>query len=86
MTARGTLGLCCVHIAHLMTHLAFYTLPFTLQLCYRSFSILLRATKIQKVQISSHDGFQNFITSKLLNMAPSVSVSWDRVAGILFNY
>ena len=31
MTPRGTLGLCCVHIAQLMTHAAVYTLPFTLQ-------------------------------------------------------
>ena len=31
MTPRETLGLCCVHIAQLMTHAAVYTLPFTLQ-------------------------------------------------------
>ena len=48
MIPRGTLGLCCVHIAHLMTHPAVYTLPFTLQLCYKS----------QKVHISSHDVLQ----------------------------
>ena len=47
MTPRGTLGLCCVYIAQLMTHPAFYTLPFTLQLCY----------KPQKFHVSSHDGF-----------------------------
>ena len=31
MTPRGTLGLCCVFIAQLMTHPAICTLPFTLQ-------------------------------------------------------
>ena len=35
MTPRGTLGLCHVHIAQLMTHPVVYTLPFTLQLCYK---------------------------------------------------
>ena len=55
MTPRGTLGLCCVHIAQLMTHPAVYTLPFTLQLCYKSLGILQRVTKSQKVHISSHD-------------------------------
>ena len=42
MTPRGTLGLCCVHIAQLMTHPAVYTLPFTLQLCYKPLGILQR--------------------------------------------
>ena len=28
MTPRGTPGLCCVHIAQLVTHQAVYTLPF----------------------------------------------------------
>ena len=55
VTPRGTLGLCCVHIAQLMTHLAIYTLPFTLQLCYKRLGILQRITKSQKVHISSHD-------------------------------
>ena len=36
MTPRGTLGLCCVHIAQLMTHPAVYTLMFTLQLLQAS--------------------------------------------------
>ena len=35
MTPRGILGLCCVHIAQLVTHPAAYMLPFTLQLCYK---------------------------------------------------
>ena len=56
MTPRGTLGLCCVHIAQLMTHPAIYTLPFTLQLCYKPLGILQRVTKSQKAHISSHDG------------------------------
>ena len=55
MTPRGTLGLCCVHIAQLITHPAVYTLPFTLQLCYKPLAILQRVTKSQKVHISSHD-------------------------------
>ena len=58
MTPRGTLGLCCVHIAQLMTHPAVYTLPFTLQLCYKPLGILQRVTKSQKVHISSHDVLQ----------------------------
>ena len=55
MTPRGTLGLSCVHIAQLMTHLAIYTLLFTLQLCYKPLGILQRVTKSQKLHISSHD-------------------------------
>ena len=60
MSPRGTFGLCCVHIAQLMIHPAVYTLPFTLQLCYKSLGILQRVTKSQKVHISSHDVLQNF--------------------------
>ena len=45
MTLRGTLGLCCVHIAQLMTLTAVYILTFTLQLCYRPLGILQRVTK-----------------------------------------
>ena len=55
MTPRGTLGLCCAHIAKLVTHAAVYTLPFTLQLCYKPLGILQRVTKSQKVYISNHD-------------------------------
>ena len=55
MTPRGTLGLCCVHIAQLMTHPAVYTLPLTLKLGYKPLGILQRVTKSQKVHISSHD-------------------------------
>ena len=58
MTPRGTLGLCCVHIAQLMTHPAIYTLPFTLQLCYKRLQMV---TKSQKVHISSHDGLQKLV-------------------------
>ena len=58
MTPRGTLGLCCLQIAQLMTHPAVYTLPFTLQLCYKPLDILQRVTKSQKVHISSHDVLQ----------------------------
>ena len=58
MTPRRTLGLCCVHIAQLMTHPAVYTLPFTLKLCYKPLGILQRVTKSQKVHISSCDILQ----------------------------
>ena len=58
MIPRGTLGLCCVHTAQLMTNPAIYTLPFTLQLCYKPLGILQRVTKSQKVHISSHDGLE----------------------------
>ena len=54
MTPRGTVGLCCVYIAQLMTHTAIYTLPFTLQLCYKPLGIPQRVTKSQMVHISSH--------------------------------
>ena len=82
MTPRGTLELCCVHIAQLMTHAAVYTLPFTLQLCYKPLGILQRVTKSQKVHMSSHDRLQKTITSTLLNIGPRVFQSGDRVAGI----
>ena len=55
MTPRGTLELCCVRIAQLVTHPAVYTLPFTFQLCYQPLGILERVTKSQKVHILSHD-------------------------------
>ena len=58
MTLRGTPGLCCVYIHQLMTHMAIYTLPFTLQLCYKPLGILQWVNKSQKVHISSHDIFQ----------------------------
>ena len=59
MTPRETLGLCCVHIAQLMTYLAIYTIPFILQLCCKPLGILQRVTKSQKVHTLSHDGLQN---------------------------
>ena len=55
MTPGGTLGLYCVHIFQLMTHPAIYTLPFTLQLCYKPPEIMQKGNKSQKVHISSHD-------------------------------
>ena len=72
MTPRGTLGLCCVHIAQLMTHPAIYTLPLTLQLCYKPLGILQRVTKKQKVHISSHYGLK-----KLHN----INFAWHRPQG-----
>ena len=64
MTPRGTLGLCCVHIAQLMTHQAVYTSPFALQLCYKPLGILPSVTKSQKVHISSHHVLQKSRTSE----------------------
>ena len=61
---------------------AVYTLPFTLQLCYKPLGILQRVAKSQKAHILSQDGLQNFITSTLLNVGPRVSQSVDRVAVI----
>ena len=58
MTPRRTLRLCSIHIAQLMTHPAIYTIPFTLQLCYKPLGILQRITKSQKFYISSHNGLQ----------------------------
>ena len=58
MTPRGTLGLCCVHVAQLMTHPADYKLPFNLQLCYKPYGVLQTVTKSQKVHVSSHDVLQ----------------------------
>ena len=55
MIPRGTLGLCCAHIAQLMTHPAIYPLPLTLRLCYKPLGILQSVSKNQKVHISSHD-------------------------------
>ena len=55
---KGTPGLFCVQIAQLMTHPAIYTLPFTLQLCYKLLGILQSVAKSQKVDISSHDELQ----------------------------
>ena len=37
---KKILGLCCIHIAKLVTHPAFYTLPFTLKLCHKPLAIL----------------------------------------------
>ena len=69
MTPRGNLGLCCVHIAQLMTHPAIYTLPFSLQLCYKPLDMLQRVTKSQKVHISSHDG---------LKILHNINFAWHR--------
>ena len=75
MTPRGTLGLCCVHIPQLLTHAAIYTLPFTLQLCYKPLGILQRVTKSQKVHILSHDVLQKLHNTNmlaLLDIGPEV--------------
>ena len=55
MTPRGTLTLCCVYMVQLMTHMAIYTEPFTLQLCCKPLGMLQWVTKSQRVHISSHN-------------------------------
>ena len=82
VTPKGTLGLCCVHIAQLMTHPAIYTTPFTLQLCYKPLGILQRVTKSQKVHISNHDGLENLHNINFFDTGHRVSQRGDRVAGI----
>ena len=79
---RGTLWLCCVHIAQLMTHPVGYTSPFTLYLCYKPLDIFQRVTKSLKVHFSTHDGLQIFTTSTLLNIGPWVPRSGDGVTEI----
>ena len=76
MTPRGTFGLCCVYVAQLMTHTAIYTLPFTLQLCYKPLGILQRVTKSQKVHISSHD--QLYTKAKIIftSILKKVAENW----------
>ena len=82
MTPRETLGLCCVHMAQLMTHPAIYTLPFTLQLCYKPLGILQRVTKSQKVHISSHDDLKKLQNIRLLDIGPKAFQRRSRVAEI----
>ena len=72
MTPRETLGLCCVHIPQLMTHLAIYTKRLTLQLRCMPIGILQRVTKSQNVHISNQDGLE-----KLHN----INFVWHRSQG-----
>ena len=37
MIPEGTLGLCCIHMAQLITHAAFMQKPLAMQLCYNAF-------------------------------------------------
>ena len=69
MAPRENLGLCCVHIAQLMTHPAIYTLRFTFQLCYKPLGTVQRVTKSLKVHISSHDRLKKF---------HNISFAWHR--------
>ena len=82
MTPRGILGLCCVHIAQLMTHSVIYTTPFTLQFSYKSLGILQRVTKSQKVHISDHDGLENLHNINFFDIGQMVSQRGNRVARI----
>ena len=47
VTPGGTLKLCCVHTAQLMTHPAIYTVQITLQLCYKRIGILERELRVK---------------------------------------
>ena len=67
----------CIHTAQLMTHPAIYTLPFTLQLCYKPLGILQRVTKSQKVHISIHD-----IHDRLQNLH-NINLALHRSQGFL---
>ena len=49
-----------------------YTVPFTLQLCYKPLGILEMVTKSQKVHISSHD---------ILQIPHNISFGWHRSQG-----
>ena len=82
MTPRGTLGLSCVHITQIITHIAVYTLLFTLKLCYKPLGILQRVTKSQMVHISNHHGLQKFITSNLFTIGLKVCQNRDTVTEI----
>ena len=77
MTPRETLGLCCVHIAQLMTHSAIYTIPFTLHLCYRPLGILQGVTKSQKVYVLSHDGLQIITNHKIQYNIANFTISYQ---------
>ena len=77
MIPKRTLGLCCVHIAKLMTHPAAYTLPLTLQLCYKPLHMLQRLTKSRKVQISSRD---------ILQQVHNIDFDWHSSRGFLRNW
>ena len=82
MTPGGTLGLCCVHIAQLMTHLAIYTLPFTLQLCYNPPGIIQRYLRVKRVVYQVMIDYKHFIPSTLVDISPRIFEGGCRVAGI----
>ena len=82
MTPRGTLELCCVHIAQLMTHPAIYTTPFTLQLCYKPLGILQRLTKSKKAHTSNHVGLENLHNINIFDIDHRVSQRENRIVGI----
>ena len=85
MTPRGTLGLCCVHIAQLVTHLSVYTLSFTLQLCYKPLGILQRVIKVKKFIYQIMMYCKNFTTLTFLDIGPKVfSGSGQRNENFLF--
>ena len=57
--------MCCAHIAQLMTHLAIYAIPLTLQLCYKPLGILQRVTKSEKVIYQVMMNFKNFVSERV---------------------
>ena len=64
-----------------MTHRAIYTIPFTLQLCYKPLGILQRLTKNQKVHISDHDGLEKLHCINF-GIGHRISQRGSRVAGL----
>ena len=77
---RGILELFCVHIPQLMTYPAVYTLPFTLQLCYKPLGISKRVTKSQKFIYQIMMYCKN-LTSGLLDIGWRSSQSGGRENG-----
>ena len=78
-TLRKTIWLCCVHIPQLMTHSGVYTLPPTLQLCYKSLGILRRVTTSQEAQISGLDVLQKLHNTDFI-WHRFRGFPWDRLA------
>ena len=81
MTPRGTLELCCVRIAQLMTHPVIYTIPFTLQLCHKLLDMLQRVAKSQRFIHQVMMDCQNFITSILFDIGHRFSQRRSGVEG-----
>ena len=67
--------------SHCPINNSIYTIPFTLHLWQKPLDILQRVTKSEKINTSSHDGLQNFITSNFYDIGHRVFQRRSRVAG-----